>query len=91
MKLLIDIPEETYTCCKIWANSSTCTTNIKFAIANGMILPEGHGDLIDRKELKEILLDYDDKFITDIQFYELVLYDIENATTVIEADKEEEE
>ena len=59
IELVIKIPEEVYKAYKM--DSSLCTLNAdQKAIANsylinglinGILLPKGHGDLIDRKEL----------------------------------------
>lgn len=49
MKLIIDIPEKAYKLRltnPVWYDS-----NIDKAIRNGMPLPKGHGDLIDRDQI----------------------------------------
>jgi len=48
MRIVIDIPEERYEFIKGLDN--TCY-DIHTAIANGIPLPKGHGDLIDRSKL----------------------------------------
>lgn len=56
------------------------------AIVNGTILPEGHGRLIDADKLP-----YEDIECIDGRTYMVVnAYDIDNADTIIEADKEKE-
>lgn len=45
MKLVIDIDKETYKMCKQLLGDAD---EIERAIANGIVLPKGHGDLIDR-------------------------------------------
>lgn len=55
------------------------------AIINGTVLPQGHGDLVDKNILKEKAW----KHIDDTESYSAVyLEDVEDAPTVIEADKD---
>lgn len=68
------------------------------AIANGTPLPEGHGRLIDAGKLTDEILKYQDKCRPNKNEYEMALYqaydyaiyEIEDATTIIEADKEDD-
>jgi hypothetical protein len=53
MQIVIDIPEETY---EYWKNHSHEYV-LAEAIKNGIILPSGHGDLIDREELLKLPID----------------------------------
>jgi hypothetical protein len=109
MKVVIDIDEEDYKkiikITNAWRYTGTTIVGSAYhAIANGQILPKGHGDLIERKELKE------HKFLSPqvkviggrhsgklkeqiTQAYQKGWNDcidaiIDNAPTVIETDKE---
>lgn len=59
------------------------------ALQKGIVLPKGHGDLIDRKELEVVPID-----ITDLPKDRcLMVYlaeDVDGAKAIIEADKENE-
>ena len=74
IKLVIKIPEEIYEIAKQdkWKYPADDVYN---AIKNGIQLPKGHGDLIDRNDLK-------------YEKYNSYAYAIANAPTIIEADKE---
>ena len=73
MKLIIDIPECFYKCCK----EDEDAIEIRLAVKNGIPLPEGHGRLIDADVLVDGMED-------DYEFCEVV-----NATpTIIDAEKE---
>lgn len=65
MKLVIDIDEDLYahiknSCivCEETLTGKTFLGAVYNAIANGKLLPKGHGDLIDRNELKKV---YDER------------------------------
>lgn len=54
MQIVINIDEETYNDIKqgkIYRSYRDVPQESVVAIANGIVLPKGHGDLIDRKEL----------------------------------------
>lgn len=93
MKIIIDIPEETYNFIK--ENSSGSTAHE--AIKNGTPLPKGHGRLIDAGKLTDEILKYKDKCRPNKNEYEMALYqaydyaiyEIEDATTIIETEQEE--
>ena len=54
MQIVIDIPEERYEFIKELDNTCTDyqTTSVLYdAIRNGTVIPKGHGDLVDRREL----------------------------------------
>ena len=72
MRLMIDIPEEDYEYIK---NSNDMNFN---AIKNGIPLPKGHGDLIDRKAL--LNRPYEKGGF--VEWYD----EIKHAPTIIEAD-----
>lgn len=91
MQIVIDIPEET--------KATIDTLNDKFdaikeafygsmaimAIQNGKPLPKGHGRLIDADELENEI------FHGGLTYYEKAKLIIDNAPTIIDADKENEE
>lgn len=88
MKLVIDIPENTYKQIQALARNNyfehdICGNSMR-RIANGTPLPRGHGDLIDRNDL----LEYTD---SNICAYTPTInrYDIITTPTIIEADKED--
>ena len=68
---------------------STMLNDTDLAILSGQILPKGHGDLIDRQKLLselDTMIEADSLREYDILFSS----DVENAPTIIEADKEVE-
>ncbi len=81
MKLIIDIPEETYNAVMgdEWIDSEYIY-NIINSIQNGTPLPKGHGRLIDA-----------DALIFNADYYEPLISkrDFDFAPTIIEADKGE--
>lgn len=88
IELVIKIPEEEYKCVQITGciGNKTCISN---AIYNGTPLPKGHGRLIDADELKkEYPHDMDWEYPVNTNSY--VVESIDNMTTIIEADKEQE-
>ena len=60
-------------------------TTLYLAIKHGNPLPKGHGDLIDESDL------IPDSDYEDGMFYAVSIEQINNAPTIIEADKEEQE
>lgn len=72
MQIVIDIPKDLYEDCKRLGDSNDTLFE---AIRKGEVLPEGHGELIDRNDLK-------------YERYNSYAYAIANAPTIIEADKE---
>lgn len=103
MKLVIEIPDELYN--KIIENSKLYTVPyIDDVIAHGTPLPKGHGDLKDIEMIKHDILESNEfkwrvtKTFMGETLGETRAYDIgvikkliDNATTIIEADKEVEE
>lgn len=75
MKLIIDIPEQGFSACKLWVKNRVATWQDEI-IANGTPLPKGHGDLIDR-----------DKLSPKIRGAKSIVAVLE-APAIIEADKE---
>lgn len=79
MQIVIDIDEETYNDIKkgkIYSSFRDVPLESVNAIANGTLLPKGHGELIDRGALPMVVQS---------------LYDIRLAPTIIEADTAESE
>ena len=86
MQIVIDIPEEEY---EVIVNSEDCGLHtLTRAIANGIPLPKGHGRLIDADKIN----DSDIKAVKRNGKIYVELSDlqnlIDNAPTVLEADKE---
>ena len=80
MQIVIDIPEKEY---KRWQDEGEMDALIvRNSLVNGTPLPKGHGRLIDADELTENTL---------CKTFGLRSVDIENATTIIEADRGDEE
>ena len=82
MQIVIDIPEYLYKAIQSYKNP----TEEETAIANGIPLPKGHGRLIDTDEVYERLNEINGTAELDMAFDV-----IENAPTIIEADKESED
>ena len=89
MQVVIDIDEDTYKDIKrgkIYTSVRDVPQESVVAIANGKPLPKGHGRLIDASNLMTVT-DYDgENEKTYVPYSE-----IEEAPTIIEADKEEKE
>lgn len=96
MRVVIDISEDDFGCIYDryadgeMPDERSLTETTMYAIANGTALPKGHGELIDRQKLlsetytmveEDSLREYDILFSSDV----------ENAPTVIEADREDED
>ena len=97
MELVIDISEEDFEIMKhnIAVDNPLCPLSEKemvTIIANGTPLPKGHGDLIDRNEL---LRHYDSTTyhngIEERKIHFVQIGYVNDAPTIIEADKEEDE
>ena len=87
MQIVIEIPDFLYQIiqdCKVieGADEGTVENVLVKAVENGVVLPKGHGDLKDADKLTESVL---------CKTFGLRSIDIENASTIIEADKESEE
>lgn len=95
MQIVIDIPEWKYkSICEGVEASKRCgvvgpAPDIHEAIANGIPLPKGHGDLIDRRELKK------DVYTTTEWNGDVhrIIYEasVDDAPTIIPADKRSED
>lgn len=88
MDLVINISECTYKAKqRLVANQKRMIDEVDIAIANGTPLPKGHGDLIDRGELKTHFVGTEQG--TDLEVYlESTIID---AHVIIPADKESED
>ena len=88
MQIAIDIPEKIYTHLRD-GGSIGASLMIENAIKKGTPLPKGHGDLIDRRELKK------DVYTTTEWNGDVhrIIYEasVDDAPTIIEADKAESE
>ncbi len=98
-EILIRLEDELYEQCK---NTKLTEENEGFdfhiikSIANGTVLPKGHGRLIDadayRKELrKEIHIDYDGSLEPYAEGIYSAIMSLDDAPIVLEADKESKE
>ncbi len=89
IELVIKIPEEEYALCKKqW--DTECLDALMIAVKYGIPLPKGHGRLIDADRLKidnPLHLSLDVPYVTEYTVEGI----IDNAPTIIEADKESEE
>ena len=89
MKIVIDIPEDSLLACKHWVKEGVAQW-AEAIIAKGTPLPKGHGRLIDADKLYEDFIDgtegYDCNTWNRIEIGDI----IEDATTIIEANKEAE-
>ena len=85
MQIVINIPEEEYKCVQITGciGNKTCISN---AIYNGVLLPKGHGRILDEKDIL-------DTKNNDGGWYDLVDMPeyIAGVKAIIEADVESEE
>lgn len=99
MKLIIDIPEETYNFLQRYGTDGGI---IEKAVVNGTLIPEGHGRLIDADELiRQYNLDEATKYGNKNakqqahSYSTMMLYEIadmiDDAPTIIEADKGDKE
>lgn len=97
MKLVIDIPENTYKQIQALARNNyfehdICGNSMR-RIANGTPLPEGHGRLGDLDELEQRISNFveHDSMITDeytVARQRFIVEGIRETPTIIEADKE---
>lgn len=79
MQIVIDLPEYEY---NILKNYTGHLTYCQYLIKNGTPLPKGHGRLIDESDLTSDT-DYEDGL-----YYAVSIGQINNAPTIINADKE---
>lgn len=89
MELIIDIPEERFRDIQRIAEVQLESNHFKTAeqiVANGIPLPKGHGRLIDADDIALI----DEQFYVSSDYY-VAESAIDDAPTIIEADKAESE
>ena len=85
MKVVIDIPESRYEECLAWCKKGKFNVHpLELAVANGIPLPKGHGDLIDRDTLN---LDYEVSMADDWKTAHEIANCVKYAPTVIPANK----
>lgn len=82
MKLIIDIPDETY---KKYMDDRIGTTDVLHAVSHGTPLPEHYGRLVDADALMKSYSQFE--FCSDMGDAMEIL---DNVPTIIEADKESE-
>lgn len=83
VELVIKLPKRVYNYIRKYEHiANSDMLDIKDAIINGISLPKGHGNLKDANELTNSVL---------CKTFGLRFVDIENAHTIIEADKAESE
>lgn len=84
MKIVIDIPEGTFESVKRYYEQNQECYALCAYVANGIPLPKGHGRLIDADDIALI----DEQFYVPSDYY-VAESAINDAPTIIEADKEE--
>lgn len=87
MEMLIKLDKRLYNYAKHHTLTSTEIDEICDAIANSILLPEGHGRLIDADELKKEY-PHDTDWDYPVNTNCCVVESIDNVPTIIEADKE---
>lgn len=95
VELVIKLSEKSYQHIKrigaLYIESGNGLEIVTKALLNGKILPEGHGDLIDRKKLQNSIDDKDLISPKDIINIQTLRKWINNQNPIIEADKVEKE
>lgn len=86
VELVIKIPEEKLSIIKNKMYCGIYDSDLYKAIANGTILPKGHGKLIDADAFERRCM-----FDSDIEDMQDVIYALRDYKSIIEADKEQEE
>lgn len=87
MELVVNIPEEIVTTLKQGSFGAKYNMyDLVGCVMNGILLPKGHGRLIDADELFDKVQFADFSSSNDVN---TALFSIGNAPTIIEADKEE--
>ena len=90
MKIVIDIPNSLYANLQKIQNGSIASKRLLDCVRNGTQLPKGHGALIDAEELLKHQYLIDDSATLSARDV-VEVYDIEDAPTIVEADKEQTE
>lgn len=92
MKVVIDVREDFFQqLCDEVENASNAGVQIgvlEYVISNGTPLPKGHGDLVDRDKVIDLLNEEEYNYYTEL---DKVCDTVYEAPTIIEADKEGEE
>ena len=91
MKIVIDIPEEIYNHTQeyeVGGFNQENDTKLFMAIKNGIPLPKGHGDLVDRDKVIDLLNEQEYNYYTEL---DKVVDTVYEADAIIEADKEDEQ
>lgn len=96
MKLIIDIPEEIYKASQIIDVKYEDVIQIPLeVIASGVPLPKGHGRIGDLDKIIKEMQDYHDDCAKTSEYtrlgFETAIAVVEDAQTIIEADKAESE
>lgn len=86
IELVIKIPKDEYNIAKYGQYGNINIDTVRKAIANGTLLPKGHGDLIDASQLLTVTDYMEDG--TERCYVPYV--HIKEAETIIEADRSEE-
>ena len=98
MKIVIDIPEDNFKRIRELAEVNGLSNNLMgyslLAIAHGTVLPEGHGDLIDRNYFEDKYAGCGSVYCEDISCKDcnsriVNKLDVDSAPTIIESDKGE--
>ena len=85
MQIVIDIPEDVYEEIKSNDWDNLAVEGFCAAVKNGTLLPKGHGRLIDADAMLEDVKNY----CIDPDAHDWTIFDfINNADTIIEADRE---
>lgn len=97
MQIVIDIPEDDLNFIKdMFADGEIpdekdLKETTYYAIANGIVLPKGHGDLKDYDTIKSEYIRKMSVFMSDEERMDLLCTIVDEAEAVIEADKTESE
>ena len=88
MRVIVELPHEHYlSWCKRWVSEGDTNTCVRL-IAEGTVLPNDCGDLVDREKLKDALIQ---EPISEYADFAMAMNVISNAPTVISSDKESKE
>ena len=92
MKIVIDIDEKEYKLCKARVESGESVSINTMLIANGMPLPDTHGDLIDREYFTDKYAGCGSVYCEDTNCKDcnskiVNKFDVDSAPTIIPADK----
>ena len=89
IQIVIDMPEDIFNLAKKY-DEDGCANWSEMLIANGTVLPKGHGRLIDADKILKDTEGMEDNLCDekDKQSVRYLRIEMESAPTVIEADKE---